>query len=181
MTGFGDTNMALRTMSDEEFTRLDVIKQLDAGSLTRAQASELLGRGVRQVQRLLTGYRTEGVEGLISKKRGRRSNRARPDAFRELAIGLIKVHYADFGPTLACEKLQERHDLSVSVSALRGWMIEDGLWLPRRERLKRAHQPRPRRDCLGELIQIDGCEHWWFEDRGPKCTLLVYIDDATGR
>ena len=60
-------------------------------------------------------------------------------------------------------------------------MIEAGLWLDRKHRQKRVHQPRSRRDCVGELVQIDGCEHWWFEDRGPQCTLLVFIDDATSR
>jgi len=87
----------------------------------------------------------------------------------------------DFGPTLAAEKLEERHDLEVSVETLRRWMIDAEIWVPRLRRNRRVHQPRHRRSCFGELIQIDGCEHAWFEDRAPKCTLLVYVDDATGR
>jgi hypothetical protein len=86
-----------------------------------------------------------------------------------------------FGPTLAAEKLSELHGLDLGVETLRQWMIGAGLWVRRKDRLKRIHQPRARRDCLGELVQIDGSEHWWFEDRGPQCTLLVYIDDATSR
>ncbi len=96
-------------------------------------------------------------------------------------LALIREHYADFGPTLAHEKLTERHDIHVSVETLRQWMIADGLWVPHAKRKPRVYQPRYRRDCLGELIQIDGSHHDWFEGRSPKCCLLVYIDDDTGR
>jgi hypothetical protein len=82
---------------------------------------------------------------------------------------------------LAAEKLAEHHGCLVSRETLRGWMIADGLWQDRRHRLPSPHQPRRRRDCLGELVQIDGSEHAWFEDRGPPCTLLAFVDDATSR
>jgi hypothetical protein len=82
---------------------------------------------------------------------------------------------------LVAEKLREVHEITLGRETLRLWMIEAGLWLDRKQRRKRVHQPRCRRDCVGELVQVDGCEHWWFEDRGPQCTLLVFIDDATGR
>lgn len=91
---------------------------------------------------------------------------------------LVKESYPDFGPTLAAEMLSDQHGFKVSRETLRKWMIADGIWLPRKERRK-FHQPRLRRECLGELIQIDGSDHHWFEDRGPACTLLVFIDDAT--
>ena len=94
---------------------------------------------------------------------------------------LVKQYYPDFGPTLACEKLREQHDCRVSRETLRKWMIEDGLWIDRRHRLPSVHQPRRRRERVGELIQIDGSTHHWFENRGDKCTLLAYIDDATSR
>jgi hypothetical protein len=96
-------------------------------------------------------------------------------------LDLVRERYADFGPTLACEKLLERHEIALSKETLRKWMTEAGLWKSRRERRRQIFQPRSRRDCLGELVQIDGSHHWWFEDRGPKCALLVYIDDATGK
>ncbi len=83
--------------------------------------------------------------------------------------------------TLAREKLLECHQLPIGKETLRQWMSEAGLWTTRRARNKRVYQPRNRRDCLGELIQIDGSPHWWIEERGPKCTLLVFIDDATSR
>ena len=105
---------------------------------------------------------------LVSRKHGRPSN-------------LVRARYADFGPTLACEKLTERHGFDLSRETLRRWMIDAGLWILRAQRQRRLHQPRHRRACLGELVQIDGCEHAWFEDRGPTCTLLVYVDDATSR
>jgi hypothetical protein len=99
----------------------------------------------------------------------------------ERALRIIRERYADFGPTLACEKLAEIHDLYLAKETVRKLMTRDGLWIPRKLRPPRVHQPRPRRACTGELIQIDGSEHRWFEDRGPACTLLVYVDDATSR
>ena len=101
--------------------------------------------------------------------------------FRQTVLAIVREHDSDFGPTLAAEKLSELHGLDLGVETLRQWMIGAGLWVRRKDRLKRIHQPRARRDCLGELVQIDGSEHWWFEDRGPQCTLLVYVDDATSR
>src|SRR3546814_4658427 len=94
-------------------------------------------------------------------------------------LGLVREHYHDFGPTLAVEYLAERHQITISHETLRKWMIKEGLWKDRDARRPRPYQPRYRRDCRGELIQLDGSKHWWFEDRGPQCTLLVYIDDAT--
>jgi hypothetical protein len=93
----------------------------------------------------------------------------------------VRERYADFGPTLAAEKLAAVHGCTISRETLRGWMIAAGLWLDRRHRLPAPHQPRRRRDCLGELVQIDGSEHAWFEDRAAKCTLLAFVDDATSR
>jgi len=96
-------------------------------------------------------------------------------------LTLLRENYSDFGPTLATEKLSERHQISISVETVRHWMIADGLWVPHARRKPRVYQPRYRRECLGKLIQIDGSHHDWFEGRASKCCLLVYIDDATGR
>src|SRR6058998_2828552 len=116
----------------------------------------------------------------------RRCRRARlspalPAATQAHALALIRERYPDFGPTFAHQKLTEEHGLAFSVETLRGWMTAAGLWVPRAQRARRSYPPRERRACLGELIQIDGSEHAWFEDRGPRCTLLVYVDDATSR
>ena len=146
-----------------------------------AHAGALLGLGERQVQRLCRVLREHGPSGLVSKKRGQPSNRRLSDALRQRAPALIRERFTDFGPTLAQEKLLELHYLRVSVETLRKWMIEDGLWVPRARRQPRPHQPHRRREGPGELVQIGGCEHAWFEERGSKCTLLVFADDATGR
>jgi transposase len=173
--------MALITMSKKELGRLETLVGLDAGRITAAQAARLIGVSERQVFRLLRAYRTSGAAGLASRRRGRPSNRRYPDAVREAALAVVRERYADFGPTLAAEKLAEVHDLKLGRETIRRWMAASGLWLPRKERGARVHQPRHRRDCRGELVQVDGCEHHWFEDRGPPCTLLVFVDDATSR
>ena len=169
------------SMSKREFDRLEVLTDVRAGRVRVADACTVLDLRRRQLFRLLKGMREDGAASLVSKRRGRPSNRRLPDAVRELSTALVRVHYADFGPTLAAEKLAERHGCTVSRETLRQWMIADGLWVDRRHRLPSPHQPRRRRDCVGELVQIDGCEHAWFEDRGPACTLLAFVDDATSR
>jgi hypothetical protein len=166
--------MTVITMSRNELTRLRVLIDVADGRLSVADAIGLISVGRRQVYRLLQAFRADGPDGLISRKRGGPSNRALGVVFRDAVLAIIRERYADFGPTLAAEKLSELHGLDLGVETLRQWMIGAGLWVRRKDRLKRIHQPRARRDCLGELVQIDGSEHWWFEDRGPQCTLLVY-------
>jgi hypothetical protein len=168
-------------MSDGELGRLEVLRDLDQRRLTSEAAAQLLGLERRQVFRLLKAYRNDGATGLISKRRGRPSNRRKPEELRTKALTIIGEQYWDFGPTLAAEKLRQAHGIALGRETLRLWMIEAGIWADRKQRRKRVHQPRHRRECVGELVQIDGCEHWWFEDRGPQCTLLVFIDDATSR
>jgi transposase len=171
----------LLRMSQVEVDRLQTLQRVRDRRLTRTEAARVLGITRRQVYRLMQAFETAGVAGLISKRRGRAPNNKIPAHRIEEAVELVRRHYADFGPTLACEKLAERHGVHLSVETLRKAMIEAGVWVPRRARAKRAYQPRNRRDCLGELIQVDGSEHWWFEQRGPQCTLLVFFDDATSR
>src|SRR5215207_4309180 len=173
--------MAVVLMSRAELSRVDTLARVDRGAVPVAEAASLLGLSGRQVFRLLARFRSEGAAGLASRRRGRPSNRRLPGAVREAVLAILREHYPDFGPTLAAEKLAERHDLRLSRETLRHWMADAGLWVPRKARRGRVHQPRHRRDCSGELVQIDGCDHAWFEDRGPPCTLLVFIDDATGR
>jgi transposase len=172
--------MAVLSMSDGELRRLEVLRDVDRGGLPVRAAAQLLGRSERQVWRLLKAFRSAGAAGLISKKRGRPSNRRTAAAVRAAVLWVVRHNYADFGPTLATEKLAAEHGFSFSSETLRKWMIVDGLWRDRKQR-RRVHQPRPRRECVGELVQVDGSEHWWFEDRGPQCTLLVFVDDATSR
>lgn len=165
-------------MSERELQRVEVLAQVDDGKLSVDAGAGILAVSRRQMFRLLKRYRSDGAAAIRHQSRGRPANNRIHDARRDYALALVRERYADFGPTLAAEKLAEEHGLKVSRETLRQWMIQDGLWLSRQDR-RRIHQPRLRRECFGELIQIDGSEHRWFEDRGDPCTLLVFIDDAT--
>jgi len=169
------------TMSNREITRLEVMQRLKDKRLTQKEAAGMLGISVRQVKRLYQAYKGQGARGLVSQRRGKPSNHQIEPGTKQQAIDLIYEHYRDFGPTLAHEKLSEVHGLKLSDESVRKIMIAEGLWKPKRAKQPSTHQLRERRACFGELVQIDGSDHAWFEERGPKCTLLVYIDDATGQ
>lgn len=166
-------------MSQKELNRLSIMEQLRAKQITQKEAGKLLGLKVRQIKRLWRNFKLYGAKGLISKKRGRPSNHQLPVGLKEQAISIVRTYYADFGPTLASEYLLSEHGIRLSVETLRQAMIEAGLWQPKQKKAVRVHQQRPRRACFGELVQLDGSPHDWFEDRAPRCCLLVLIDDAT--
>jgi hypothetical protein len=117
----------------------------------------------------------------VSKKRGKPSNNRLKEEVKQRAIDLIYSQYRDFGPTLAHEKLTEKHGLELSRETVRQLMITEGIWKSKKAKKLVVHQMRERRACLGELVQLDGSPHKWFEERGEGCTLLVYVDDATSR
>lgn len=171
----------LLTMSKTEITRLEVMQRLKDKRLNQAKAAGLLGISIRQVKRLYRAYKAQGAAGLVSQRRGKPSNNRLAPATVQQAIDLIYERYRDFGPTLAHEKLSEVHKLKLSAESVRRLMIAEGIWKPKKAKPALAYQMRERRPCVGELVQIDGSDHDWFEGRGPKCTLLVYIDDATGQ
>jgi transposase len=166
-------------MTAKDVLRSQVMAQVLEGKLDQAGAAGRLGISVRQVKRLKRRMQDEGTQGLLSKKRGKPSNRRTPTDVLEKAVALIGAHYADFGPTLACEKLKEVHEIELSVETVRQAMLRAGLWKARRGAGARIHAMRERRARRGELIQIDGSPHDWFEGRAPRCCLLVFIDDAT--
>jgi transposase len=172
--------MSVVLMSKCELNRLDVLARLDGDKLSVAVAAGLMNITARQTYRLLGRYRDGGASAIADQRRGRPSNNRLSDTVRDHAIALVREFYPDFGPTLAAEKLTERHDLRVSRETLRNWMRRAGIWVSRAER-KRIQQPRYRREHIGELVQIDGSEHRWFEDRAAPCTLLVFVDDATSQ
>lgn len=165
----------------KEINRVKVIQDVIERRLTTHRAAELLEISDRQCRRFLVRYREEGPLGLTHKRRGMRGNRQLSPGLAELVLELIRTRYADFGPTLAREKLEELHGLHLGKETVRRIMTRAGLWIPRKQRASRIPQPRYRRPCTGELIQIDGCDHDWFEGRGPACTALVYVDDASSR
>jgi transposase len=172
--------MGLIAMSERDLQRIEILSKVIAGRMTLVSAAHVLDLSERQVRRLLERIRTDGAASIRHKAIGRPSNNRISDGVRDYAVTLVRGRYADFGPTLAAEKLAERDGLRVSRETLRSWMTEAGLWLSRKQR-RTFHQPRLRREAYGELVQIDGSEHRWFEDRGPPCSLLVFVDDATGR
>ena len=167
------------TMSNKELLRLEIMEKLRCGSLNQSQAADILRISIRQVKRLVRAFKNKGAKGLISQKRGVKSNHRLPEEVQKEVLGLILEKYGDFGPTLSHEKLLEVHRIKISVGSVRNLMISHEVWQPKKIKKKRIFQLRPRRPQEGELVQADGSEHAWFEERGPKCTLLVFIDDAT--
>lgn len=168
----------LLTMSIREIDRLKVIHEVQQGKLLQRQAGEQLNLSRRQVIRICRRVREEGNRGIIHRLRGRISNHGLNPGLLKRAVAIVKSKYPDFGPTFANEKLLERHGIKVSTYALRQGMIQTGLW--RAKRHKPVHRSkRPRRACVGELVQLDGSDHDWFEGRGPRCVFIPYVDDAT--
>ena len=168
-------------MSAQELDRVGVVMAVVEKRMRQREAAERLGVTQRQVKRLAARYRVAGVAGLASRRRGQRPNNAIAEAKRGAILELVQQRYADFPPTLAHEKLTEGHGYRLSVETLRGWLIEAGLWQPQARRRARLHPPRERRPCVGELVQIDGSPHDWFEGRAARCCLLAFVDDATSR
>lgn len=168
------------TMTTRELDRLRVIRQVLERKLRWHEAGAQLMLSGRQIGRLCARVRSDGNKGIIHRLRGRRSNHRLALGRLERALELVKRHYPDFGPTFAAEKLRERHRLALSSWTLRQGMIRAGLWHPRKPQA-RHRAWRPRRACVGELVQLDGSDHAWFEQRGPRCVLLSYVDDATSR
>ena len=153
-----------------------------SGRTTQEQHSRAqLGISVRQVKRLKHRVNQEGTRGLASKQRGRPGHHQLPLDVKTQARDLLRTRYPDFGPTLAHEKLVEMHHLDLSREVVRQLLIQEGLWKPHPAHKPVIHPLRQRRPRRGELVQIDGSPFDWFEGRAPECTLLVYIDDATGQ
>ncbi len=168
------------TMSHRELERLKVIHSVIQKRIPWSQAARQLNLCRRQIGYMCARVRREGNTGIIHRLRGRPSNHQLDPVRLKTALDLVEQKYPDFGPTFANEKLREIHGVVVSTFSLRQGMIQRGLWRSHKQRTQHRAW-RERRPCLGQLIQLDGSPHAWFESRGPKCTLLIYIDDATSR
>jgi transposase len=172
-------------MSGRELTRVEVLARVKAGTLTVKSAAVLLGVGYRQAKRLVRRYRARGAKGLRHAGVGRRSNHAYPLKERARILALIREKYSGavgerFGPTLAAEHLQSEDGIAVHHDTLRRWMLAAGLWS--RARKGAPHrQRRERKAHFGELVQLDGSFHRWYEDRAPQGCLMTFVDDATSR
>jgi len=165
-------------MSERELRRVEVLSQVVCGGLSQEQAGVQLSLTARQIRRLLRRYEVDGAAGLVSARRGKPSGRSKPAALKNAVLQRVQECYGDFGPTLAAEYLNAE-GLCVSKETLRRWLIAAGRWKAHGLRAKKIHPPRERRACSGELVQIDGSPHDWFEGRGPRCTLIAFIEDAT--
>lgn len=166
-------------MSMKERRRLSVLEQVKSDDLTLVRASKVLDLSYRQTRRVYQRFLEEGDVGLVHRLRGRPGNRSSDPMLREQAVELCRTHYADFGCTLACEYLASEHGLTVRVPTLRRW-LSDAKLLRRRRRSSKKRRRRERKECFGELVQLDGSPHDWFEGRGEACVLMVMVDDATG-
>lgn len=162
-----DNHEHQRTRKNQNITRRD-------RRMRQCDAAKRLNISPRQVRRLIKQLEQDGPSSLAHKARGKPSNRGHSPEYRLTVLQTIREHYPDFPPTFAREKLLECHNLPVGLETLRNWMIADLIWKPRSQRKPKVYQPRHRRDCLGELIQIDGSHHDWFEGRRPNvaCSFL---------
>ena len=167
-------------MSQGELKRLHVIRKAIDRTITQADAATSADLCERQIRRIVARVKQEGDKGIVHRLRGRLSNAAKSGAVKDKVLKLFKDKYSDFGPTLASEKLFERDRIKVNDETLRLWLIEKGV--PYKKRRKRPHrQWRERKAHYGQMVQMDGSHHDWFEGRGEPCVLMGYIDDATGR
>jgi hypothetical protein len=162
-----------------ELKRLHVIQKVLERVIKQVDAAEVLSLSSRQIRRIVKRIKVEGDGGIVHKSRGRTSNRRIPDKIRNKVLRLYRKKYEDFGPTLASEKLLERDGVGISDETLRLWLMESGDW--KKSRKARGHrQWRQRKDHYGEMVQMDGSHHDWFEGRAPGCVFMGYIDDARG-
>ena len=167
-------------MSEKERDALVVLERVKRGEITMAEAGRLLGISYRQCWRRMRRYEEEGVQGLTHRLRGGSGNRSIVRAVKDRIAELYRGRYEGFGPVLFAEKLEAEHEIGIDHETVRRLLIKEGLWKAIGKRKKRHKAWRPRRQHFGEMVQMDGSHHQWFEDRGRKCCLMVMIDDATG-
>src|SRR5512140_400972 len=157
--------------SQRELKRLHIVQKILEGTLKQTEATELLSLSTRQIRRIFSRVKEEGAHGVVHRSRGKESNRKLPGEVKERVLELYLKHYEGFGPTLAQEKLHERDGITISDETLRIWLLGAGLWKKRRKG-RQHRQWRPRKDRAGEMIQMDGSHHDWFEGRGPSCVFM---------
>ena len=167
------------TMTQKEVDRCEILRMADEKKITQKAGAKRIGVTERHFRRLLSRYRKQGPEGIISGQRGKRSNNGMAEKTKEKILKKLKEEYLGFGPTLASEKLSERDGIQVSKETVRQIMITAGLHQPKTRKKDRIHPLRERRKQRGELVQIDGSYHAWLEDRADKACLLLLVDDAT--
>jgi len=168
-------------MTVKEADKYALMKQIASQKITIIKASQEMGISYRHARRLWSRYQREGPKGLVSQRKGQPSNNRIAEEVKEKVIVLLREKYADYGPTLAKEKLQDKHSYCLSKETVRRIMMREGLWKAKKKKKQKVYARRTRRSQVGELVQIDGSYEYWFEDRGAKCCLLVFVDDATSQ
>lgn len=169
-------------MTKKELSNYDIINNLINRKINGTDASKQIGVSVRHVKRLKKKVINDGAEGLIHQGRGQSGNRRLDDKIIVKAKKFLKEKYYDFGPTLACEKLEENHDIKTNKETVRQLMINLELWkVKSKKKNKHWHVWRARRDNYGEMQQFDGSYHPWLEDKAEEMCLLLSVDDATGK
>lgn len=166
-------------MSVKELERHRVIEDAAGKKISHKHAALRLDISTRQVRRLVKRFRKEGVKGLLHKRRNAVSNRKLPEEVKSVVLNLYGERYPDFGPALFSEKLFELHNINISKETAGKWLMEEGLW-KRKRKVKIKRRLRERKPCFGEMLQLDGSSHHWFEKRGNKAVLMALIDDASG-
>ncbi len=169
------------TMSQKEVKKYDIIKKLINKEINGTEAAKILNITGRHIRRLKKKVKENGAGGLTHGNRGEIGNRGMPKKEKYKIIELLHRHYYDFGPLLASEKLEKRHNIKRSKETVRAIMIAEELWKPKRKKKEKHRSWRQRKASYGELLQYDGSYEYWFENRGEKCCLLACIDDATGK
>ena len=175
--------MKRTALSKRELQRAGVLARVKAGELQVTDAAQLMGTSYRQAKRLWRRYKKRGAAALKHGGAGRKSNRARPGKERRKILKLVREKYSGdektrFGPTLAAEHLAREDELEIHPETLRRWMLAEGLWSKARQR-KAHRRRRERRAHFGELVQLDGSFHDWYQGRGPRACLMNMVDDAT--
>jgi len=162
----------------KELKKLHIVRKFIEKQIKQTEAAKVLGISTRQVRRIAARLKARGDSSIVHGLRGKKSNNATPESVRRKAVILYKKNYWDFGPTLASEKLSQLDGIEVSKETLRSWLISEGLLTKRRK--PRYHRKwRERKPHFGQMVQMDGSEHDWFEGRGDKATLMGFIDDET--
>ena len=168
-------------MTQKDIDRNQICIEINQKNISQTLAANKLGISSRQMRRIYKNFRTQGVQGIISKKRGKRSNHQLDPFIKSRILELVTCEcYRGFGPTFMCETLKKYHLIDISIETTRQLMIQSEVWHGKKKKSPIIHQQRKPRARKGELIQVDGSPHAWFENRGDPCVLIVFIDDATG-
>jgi len=168
------------TMSTQELKKLHLVKKADDKLITQAQAAELLGLTTRQVGRIIQRYRLFGEAGLVHQLRGKSSNRKFSDDFKQSILDIYQKDFQGYKPTFFTEKINDEFDITISKESVRLILAEHNLWTIQKKKIKHRNK-RPRKQYRGELVQMDGSVHQWFDGTEGRCVLMLYIDDASSK